>query len=95
MSNEKKMCVTEAPCCPHCGATMKKWRVPMNSTWESDFQWICFNDDCEYFIRGWDWMMSQHQVRASYRCRIDPMTGKAHPMPVWSYKALKDDIIED
>ena len=84
----------DVPNCPHCGSIMKKWKVPDNSTWITEFQWICFNDDCEYYVKGWDWMMSQHQVRASYRCRIDPRSGKDNPMPVWSKDALKDDIIE-
>ena len=34
-------------------------------------------------------------TRASYRCRLDPDSGKFTPLPVWSQDALKDDIIED
>lgn len=83
------------PCCPHCGTALKKWKTPTDSTWETDFQWVCFNDECCYFVRGWDWMMEQQGVKASYRHRVNPKTGAGGPLPVWSYDALKDHIIED
>jgi hypothetical protein len=83
------------PHCPHCGQQMKKWRVPMASTWPDDFFYVCFNDACSYFVQGWKQLWEQQAVRASYRCRLDPGTGKFVPLPVWSADALKDDILED
>ena len=84
----------ESPVCPHCGQAMKKWRVPINSTWSHSFFFVCFNDDCPYFINGWKYMWEQQAAKTSYRCRLDPDTGKCMPLPVWSYDALKNDIIE-
>ena len=85
----------EIPKCPHCETEMKKWRVPEDSSWSGPFHWVCFNDECSYFVRGWDWMMESQSVKASYRHRLDPETGKSGPLPTWSYKAHKDQIIED
>jgi len=85
----------ETPKCPHCEVKMKKWRTPAGSTWGTTFQWVCFNDECPYFVRGWDWIMESQNVKASYRHRIDPKTSTPGPLPVWSYDDYKDQIIED
>ena len=85
----------EKPICPHCGEKLKKWTTPSASTWNSEFQYVCFNDKCTYFVNGWKWMMEKYNVNSSYRYRYDPTTGESGPVPVWSYDALKADIIEE
>ena len=88
------MTQSEAPVCPHCEQKMKKWRVPESSTWPYEFLYVCFNDDCSYFVEGWERMWEKQATKASYRCRWDPDSGKCVPLPVWSHDALKADIIE-
>jgi hypothetical protein len=83
------------PHCPHCGRKMNKWRVPLASTWANAFFYVCFNDECPYYVQGWERLWEKQATRASYRCRLDPDTGKFAPLPVWSADALKDDIIAD
>lgn len=85
----------EIPRCVHCDQQMKKWKCPPDSTWGIEFKWVCFNDDCTYYVRGWNWMMDKYQHRSSYRFSIDPNTGEESPIPVWSPTALKKQIIED
>lgn len=84
----------DPPQCPHCGQAMKKWRIPLGSTWPYDYFFVCFNDDCPYYVRGWRHIWRQQRTRASYRCRLDPDSGGFVALPVWSPDALKDAVIE-
>lgn len=81
--------------CPHCGVQMKKWRTPPLSTWSAEYFYVCFNDECSYYIRGWKHMEQTTKTACSYRHRYDPETGASGPLPVWSPDAGRDEIIED
>lgn len=84
-----------APCCPHCNQPMKKWKIPPDSTWNEEFHWVCFNDECPYYVRGWEWMVQKYNHRSSYRHRMNPSNGTCGPLPVWSPEAHKDFILVD
>ena len=73
---------------------MSRWANPQAGTWGSEFQYVCFNDDCPYFVRGWSWMNSRFSVTASYRYRLDPVTSEEGPLPVWSKGALRNGILD-
>ena len=85
----------ETPSCPHCGNVMQKMEMPSEAGYDSPFMWVCFNDECPYFVRGWNWMLEHYQVKASYRHRLDPATGETGPLPVWSREALRNGIMLD
>jgi len=81
--------------CPHCGEKMLKWQPPFEAGWGDHPHFVCFNDECPYYIRGWKWMKEKYERKVSYRHRFDPKTGEKAPLPVWSPTALRDRIVEE
>jgi hypothetical protein len=82
--------------CPHCGDELQPFEMPPEMGWENLIQYACFNDECPYFVKGWDWMWEKYKAKASYRYRVtDASTGHSSPLPVYSNEALKDRIIKE
>lgn len=81
--------------CPHCGSHLKKWRVPEESSWTEEFFFVCFNDECDYYQKGWTWMKEQFSQHASYRYAMSPATGAPFPIPVWSASATREMIVDE
>ena len=88
------MALSTLPSCPHCGTPLTRCKLPDEGGWDGTCQLACFNDDCPYFVRGWAWIEEHYGVKSSYRYRLDPASGQASPIPVWSRHALRDRIIE-
>jgi SAM-dependent methyltransferase len=90
----RKRRVRETLRCPYCDARLEKWQVPNTpfNEWPSEFQYICFNDACAYFLSGWATMAAQGNP-CSYRFMFDPPTGGCHPVVVLSDRALRDGIV--
>ncbi len=83
------------PTCPHCGEPMEKWALPEESTWPDDYHYVCFNDECEYYVKGWDFMEAERGTRCSYRHMCSAEGRKTGPLPVPTPEAGKDRIIRD
>ncbi len=79
--------------CKHCGAELSKVLMPKESDWGVEYFFICMNDECSYFVRGWDWMMERFSVKSSYRFKIDPETGASGPIPVTSPDDMKNWVV--
>lgn len=90
-----KSVVTVDAKCPHCGVELCRWRAPEGATWEDAFHYVCFNDECPYYVQGWEWMESQFGRRVSYRYRLSPESGTSGPLAVWSPQAMRNFIVDD
>jgi hypothetical protein len=84
----------EQPLCPYCQQPLTPFSLPEAGGWDAPFHVACFNDDCSYFQRGWEWMESRFGVKASYRYRVDPATGECSPLAVWSRAALRGRLLD-
>jgi SAM-dependent methyltransferase len=94
----RKRRVKESLECPYCRERLKKWAVPDNpfvQTWDNEFMYICFNDQCAYYIRGWEHMSSEGNMGTSYRLMYNPEKDRCMPIPVPSARALREGIIEE
>lgn len=95
---ERKRAVKHTLACPHCGERLLKWAVPESpfvQTWDNDFMYVCFNDACPYYVRGWDCMSDQGNRSSSYRLMYNPEKDRCMPIPVNSPRALKEGILDD
>jgi SAM-dependent methyltransferase len=93
----RKKAIKDTLACPHCGERLRKWAVPDNpfgQTWDNDFMYICFNDACPYYVKGWDHMYKEGNRGVSYRLMYNPEKDCCMPIPVPSPKALRESIVD-
>ena len=79
--------VTEAPTCPHCKSVMEKLDA-RHLEWDSPYLWVCFNNECSLFKKGWNQMMESVGQLVSYRFMIHPQDGQAGVIPAFSNEYL-------
>jgi SAM-dependent methyltransferase len=82
--------------CPHCDGRLRKWAVPQNpfSEWDTDFLYVCFNDECPYLVRGWEVMFRQGNRGLSYRFTYHHLRDRCMSIPVPTLHAGKEGIID-
>ncbi len=82
--------------CPYCDSPLRKWAVPQHiyTEWPNEFFYICFNDYCPYYVRGWEFMAAQKNP-GSYRMRYDPLKDYCGPIPVFDKNTLRDGIMRE
>lgn len=79
--------VKEAPACPHCKAVMEKFDS-RQLDWGTPFLWVCQNNECPFFKKGWEHMMENYGQLVSYRYMVEPEGGQAGALPTFSRQYL-------
>jgi hypothetical protein len=92
---QEKRAIDNIPRCPYCNGELKKWKVPQTvfTEWPNEYFYVCLNDECSYFVQGWEAMANQG-VHCSYRLMYDPLTDRCQPIPVMNKNMLRDQIVE-
>jgi len=96
----EKIMSMKKPACPHCGKKMSLWEVPPLTFsdglgWGTAYLFICFNDECPLYVKGWDNLQENYAQHASYRCMNYPGTDTFELMPVFSPMGATGQIIDD
>ena len=96
----EKIMEQEKPKCPHCNQEMSLWEVPLISCgdglgWGAPYLYVCFNDECPLYKKGWKDIEEQVGHHASYRCMCYPGADKFEIMPVFSPHGGEGQIIDD
>jgi len=87
MTMETGYKIKEAPTCPHCKSVMEKMDA-RNLDWDTTFLWVCYNNDCAPFKKGWQHMMDNFGQLVSYRFMISPADGSTGAIPAFSAEYL-------
>ena len=86
--------------CPHCGQKLNKWSTPSFNFadglgWCTPFLYVCFNDECRFYVNSWKHMNETYGQEMGYRYMLHPDSGEAASIPVANRYAMKGDIIDE
>jgi len=90
----------DKPVCPHCKKEMSLWEVPDipmgdGLGWGTPYLFVCFNDECPSFRKGWDEIKESMEFSASYRCINNPGDEHFEYMPVFSSIGGSGQVLDD
>ncbi len=89
----------EVHICPHCKEEMSCCEAPQIHVgdglgWGSDVLFICLNDACSLFLKGWENIDSKYGHHASYRYMELPRSKEGNVMMVGNKDAFKASVID-
>jgi len=85
----EKMIWAERPVCPHCGQSMRIWECvetgcSCGTGWGTPYLFVCMNDQCPPYTRGWASTRKHYGRCFSYRCIGFPDSDNTEMMMVMS-----------
>jgi len=88
------------PDCPHCHETLNKWATPSFNFsdglgWGTDYLFVCFNDECNFYVGGWEQMREKYGQNLSYRYMQYPDSKDSGAIPVASGSSGKGNIMDE
>lgn len=99
MANIDLEVLKEVKTCPHCDTKLFACEAPQVHVgdglgWGSDVLFICLNDHCSLFLKGWAHIENQYGHRASYRYMELPSSKEANVMMVGNKDAFKASVVD-
>jgi hypothetical protein len=82
--------VITAPTCPHCKTVMEQMDA-RHLDWDAPYLWVCFNNECTLFKKGWEHMMESVGQLVSYRFMVHPQDGQTGVIPAFSHEYLQQN----
>jgi hypothetical protein len=99
MITDYKRYFENIPSCPHCQIELACCEAPPihigdGLGWGSDILYICLNDECPLFIRGWEQIEVKYGHHASYRYMQLPGSNESNVMMVANADAFTGSIVD-
>ncbi|MDR2550579.1 MAG: zinc ribbon domain-containing protein [Desulfobulbus sp.] len=91
--------IEEKHYCPHCSGDLTLCHAPPVHVgdglgWGSEYLFICLNDSCPLFVKGWEYIANQYGHVGSYRYMELPNSKENYSMMVISKEAFTGSIVD-
>lgn len=91
--------IEEKHYCPHCSGDLTLCYAPPVHVgdglgWGSEYLFICLNDMCPLFVKGWDYIANQYGHVGSYRYMEIPNSKESYTMMVVGKEAFTGSIVD-
>jgi len=85
--------------CPHCSGDLTLCHSPAVHVgdglgWGSEYLFICLNDTCPLFVKGWDYIANQYGHVGSYRYMEVPNSKETYTMMVAGKDAFTGSVVD-
>jgi len=99
MLNRALKYLEEKHTCPHCKTELTLCHAPPVHVgdglgWGSEFLFICLNDECSLFVKGWEYIENQYGHVGSYRYMEIPNSNESYNMMVAGKEAFTGSIVD-
>lgn len=85
--------------CPHCNTELSLCHAPPMHVgdglgWGSEFLFICLNNECSLFTKGWEYIETQYGHVGSYRYMEIPNSKESYNMMVAGESAFTGSVVD-